>query len=42
MSKRKHNVVQHLEFMDRIKEERDLLKQREGGSEILSSEKTSR
>jgi len=28
--------------MDIIKEERDLLKQREGGSEILGSEKTSR
>jgi hypothetical protein len=28
--------------MDRIKEERDLLKQREGGSEILGFEKTSR
>jgi len=42
VSKRKHNVEQHLESMDRIKEERDLLKQREEGYEILGSEKTSK
>jgi hypothetical protein len=29
-SKRKHNVEQQLESMDTIKEERDLLKQKEG------------
>ncbi len=42
MSKRKHNVEQQLESMDRIREDRDLLKQREGGFEILDSKKTSR
>ncbi len=39
MSKRKYNVEQQLESMDRIREDRDLLKQREGGFEILDSKK---
>jgi hypothetical protein len=30
-SKRKHNVEQQLESMDRIKEERNILKQKKGG-----------
>ncbi len=42
VSKRKHNVEQQLESMDRIKEDKDVLNQKEGGFEILGSEKTSK
>jgi hypothetical protein len=42
VSKRKHNVEQQLQSMGKIKEDKDLLKQKEGGFEILGSEKTSR
>lgn len=39
VSKRKDNVEQQLQSIDKIKEDNNLLKQREGGFKILGFEK---